>query len=91
MTTTGERLVTLSGLLTVETAMVHYLAIETGSGPGGIAYINEIEVEVEPEDVLTATLGEGLTAVIEEPIDVEIEDEEIDVEVDNDGITGEVC
>ena len=89
--TTGERLVILSELLTVETAMVHYLAIDTsgGGGPGGIVYINEIEVELE--DGLTATVDEGLTAVIDEPIEVEVEDAEMDVEVDDDGITGEVC
>lgn len=89
MTTTGERLVTLSELLTVETAMVHYLAIETGSGPGGIAFIGEFDIDLE-DPLEAAVVDDGLTAVIEDPVVIEVEDE-IEVDIEDDDLTGETC
>jgi len=89
MTTTGERLVTLSELLTVETAMVHYLAIDTsGSGGSGVVLVGELEITLDEE--IIGTIGEGLTAEIEDPIEI-IVDDEVEVDIEDDGLTGEVC
>jgi len=53
MTTTGERLVILSELLTVETAMVHYLAIDTsgGGGPGGTVLVDFGYLDFEHDEL----------------------------------------
>jgi hypothetical protein len=89
MTTTGERLVTLSELLTVETAMVHYLAITTGGGAGGVVLVGELDVTLEDE--ITAAVDDtGLTGVVSDPVEITV-DEEIEVDIEDDGLTGEIC
>lgn len=72
MTTTGERLVTLSELLTVETAMVHYLAIETGSGPGGTVFVDAFDAVLEPD--VDAMLEPDLIAIVEDEVMAEVDD-----------------
>lgn len=59
MTTTGERLVSLSGLPGVETAMTHFVAIETGTGPGGTVLFDFADLELR-DDVLTIAPDETL-------------------------------
>lgn len=62
MTTTGERLVTLSELPGVETAMVHFLAITTGGGgPGGTVLVDMADVEFERTGDLELAAGGELT------------------------------
>lgn len=60
MTTTGERLVILSELLTVETAMVHYLAIDTsgGGGPGGTVLADIGYLDIESDELELISDGE---------------------------------
>ena len=60
MTTTGERLVTLSGLPGVETAMTHYLAITTGGGSGGTVVMDIRDLILEPEEVITLDAEDDL-------------------------------
>ena len=80
--TTGERLVTLSGLPGVETAMTHYLAIDTsgGGGPGGTTII----------DAFTAELSGDIMVEIEDEMVTVTLDTEFDSEVDGDNIDGTV-
>ena len=90
MTTTGERLVTLSELPTVETAMVHYLAIDTsGSGGGGTVLVGELDIMIEGP-IVAVSADEGLVGVIADDLELTVE-EEIEIEVEDDGLTGETC
>ena len=84
MTTTGEHLVTLSELLTVETAMVHYLAIETGGGgPGGTIVVDVGTLTLEPEVDLDLGVDDDL--LLSPDGDLEMDgDEELTVEADGD-------
>ena len=84
MTTTGERLVTLSELLTVETAMVHYLAITTGGGgPGGTIVVDFDDLELEPEVDLELGVDDDL--MIEGDGELELDgDDELNLEGDGD-------
>ena len=87
--TTGERLVTLSELLTVETAMTHFLAIDTSGTGGGLVVVGELDVELEGR--IVAQLSDaGITAVIEAGLEVDLE-EDFDVDIEDDGITGRTC
>lgn len=91
MTTTGERLVTLSELPGVETAMTHFVAIDTsgGEGPGGTVLVGEVFVTLEDE-LVGAMADEGLVGVIEEPEPITVEPD-IEIDIEDDGITGETC
>ena len=88
--TTGERLVVLSELLTVETAMVHFLAIDTsGTGGGGLVVVGEIDIELEGP-IIAQLSDAGITAIIEPDFEVELE-EDLEVDLEDEGLTGRVC
>ena len=84
MTTTGERLVTLSELLTVETAMTHFVAIETGGGgPGGTIVVDVGTLTLEPEVDLDLGVDEDLLLGSDGDLEMDGDDELI-VEGDDD-------
>ena len=84
MTTTGEHLVTLSELLTVETAMTHFVAIETGGGgPGGTIVADVGTLTLEPEADLDLGVDDDL--LLDADVDLEIDgDGELTVDADGD-------
>ena len=70
MTTTGEHLVTLSELLTIETAMTHFVAITTGGGgPGGIALADFGDLNLVDPDAVELDAGADLELEADDDLD----------------------
>lgn len=62
MTTTGERLVAIS-TLTTGTAMDHFLNIDTGGGPGGVALADFADLELTADQALDLAGDDALDLV----------------------------
>ena len=75
MTTTGERLVTLSELPGVETAMTHFVAITTGGGSGGTVLIDLADLVFEQEADLVLAADGDLVLAADEVLVVDGEDD----------------
>ncbi len=92
MTTTGEQLVILSELPGVETAMTHFLAIDTSGsgGPSGTYLVGEVDVQFEPA-IIGISNDAGLIGILDDVPTVVVENDDIEIEVGDDGLTGETC
>ena len=71
MTTTGERLVTLSELPGVETALVHFAAIDTSGGPGGTVLVDMGDLIFEAEPDLVLEPDPALVLATEDDMEIE--------------------